>query len=205
MSLFDLPKKNLSPVLFGPNEKMKPEVRLYIVQRLYNIFGVGNISGIYLLGSMAGRQYNETSDIDINVILRPGLDREVIKEYVKTFNGAPLPGTKHPVNFHVQNYVEPNFEDAEYAVYDIIANEWVVPPKKYEEIRNPYQEFKEEIDYAKMFRWVWKTAKNREELLKRLEALRKMVYSIGWGTPRELQQNILYKYVEHFLKNQNKK
>jgi predicted nucleotidyltransferase len=107
MSLLDKPKINLSPALFMENEKMRPDVRIYIFEDINSFLQPGTIAGVYLLGSMAGRQYNEESDIDIELVLRPGLKRENYKEYVKKFNGRLLPGTKHPINYYVTGFSEP--------------------------------------------------------------------------------------------------
>lgn len=197
MSLFDKAKPVLSPALFNPDDTFRQDVRLYLLQQINQIMVPGTVVGVFLLGSMAGRQYNEESDIDINLILRDGLQLDDFKEHVKSFNDKFLPETRHPVNYHLQEYSEPNYANtSEYAVYDLMRDVWAVPPKSYEEIRDPDDEFRDEINYAKMYASVLNTTKYKQELFDRLERRRKEAYSFGWGTPRESQQNILYKFIE---------
>jgi len=86
VSLLDKPQKTLCKHIFTFDEKMRPEVRLYVLKDIFNILDPKLISGIYFLGSLAGRQYTQTSDMDINIILMPGLDRRDFKEYVKQYN-----------------------------------------------------------------------------------------------------------------------
>ena len=101
-----------------------------------------------------------------------------------------LPGTMHPINYYVANYSPPeNMQKSEYAVYDLLANKWVVQPKRYDEIRDPQVEFQGEIAYANL-------ASRANLSHDKLESDRKFVYKFGWGIPRELQQNILYKLME---------
>ncbi|MBC8550366.1 MAG: nucleotidyltransferase domain-containing protein [Candidatus Brocadiales bacterium] len=201
MSLFDQPQKCLNPALFTADEKIRDDARLYIFEDVNKILQPGTVVGLYLLGSMAGRQYNENSDIDINLILRDGLDRENYKDYVKSKNERMLPGTTHPINYHVQNYTVPKYEaTAEYAVYDLLHDTWAVPPKPYESIRNPEEEYRDEIRYSKMYAKSLKYKHDMLTLHEDLEKGRKQAYYFGWGTPRESQQNILYKYIEKITK-----
>lgn len=122
MSLFDEPKELLNPALFTSEEEMRQDIRIYILNDINSFMVQHSMTGVFLLGSMAGRQYSSESDIDINLVLRPKLRREQVKERVKEFSGRLLPGTDHPINYYVQNFVETNFEGAEYAVYDLIRN-----------------------------------------------------------------------------------
>ena len=199
MSLFNKPKKQLCPELFTENEQFRQNVRLYIFDDINKILTPGIVVGIYILGSSVGRQYDEDSDIDLNLILRKGLDRINYKEYVKKYNGRLLPGTNHIIKYHVQNNFEPNFADSEYAIYDLVRDTWAIPPKKYEDILDPEQEFKKEIAYAKMYAKTI-SASDKVRIFDKLINDRKDIYRFGWGTPRELQQNILYKFVEKAFK-----
>ncbi len=204
MSLFDAPKEYLSPALFTADNKIKKDVLIYIFEDINKILTPGTVVGVYLLGSMAGRQYSDDSDIDINLVLRQNLKRDDYKEYVKTKNERLLPGTSHPINYHVQDYSEPNYAGtSEYAVYDLLRDTWAVEPKPYEEVRDPKEEFRDEIRYSRLHAKMLNYNYDKDKLHDRLERDRKQVYSFGWGTPRETQQNILYKYIEKIL-NQKK-
>jgi len=203
--MFDQPSRHLNPALFTAEESMLPAVRKYIFDDINKILTPGMVVGVYLLGSMAGRQYGDTSDIDINLVLKQNLNRNDHKEHVRKYNERMLPGTTHPVNYHVQDYSEASYEgNSEYAVYDLLRDAWAVPPKAYEKIRDPQEEFRDEIRYSKLKATTLKYNHNKQLLHDRLEKGRKTAYSTGWGTPRESQQNILYKYIESIL-NQNKK
>ena len=121
MSLFDKPKVHLSVDVFTKQEKMKSAVREHIFSLIQKAIPEGVVSAIYFIGSMAGRQYNEESDIDINIILKPLLSRDDYKEPAKLLNGTFLPGTNHPINFYVANYSpKENMVNSDYAVYDMI-------------------------------------------------------------------------------------
>jgi len=200
MSLFDQPLAQLSSALFTSDEKLRADVRAYIFEDINKILTPGIVVGVYLLGSMAGRQYGDSSDVDINLIFREGFDIEGSKKYVKSKNERMLPGTSHPINYHLQNYGIMTWEGAEYPVYDLVRDVWAVPPKLYKDIRDPREEFRNEITYAKLYA---KSLNHKHDKLKMYEDLekgRKDAYYFGWGTPRESQQNILYKYMEKLIK-----
>lgn len=197
MSLFDRPSPKLSPVLFGEDEKIRIEAQTYILEDINKILQPGTVVGIYLLGSMAGRQYNDQSDIDINLILRDRLRKADYWEYVKTKNGRFFPGTEHPINYFLQEYSEAKYaETAEYAVYDILGDTWAKHPKKFEDIRDPKEEFRAELRFGNLFKKIYNYKHDPDALNELLERQRKEAYAFGWGTPRESQQNILYKLIE---------
>jgi predicted nucleotidyltransferase len=123
MSLLDTPQKRLNPFIFDENERARPEFRDYILSSIAKFMPPETVKHVLLLGSMAGRQYSDTSDIDINVVLAEGYDREDYKEIGKLYSEVFYLHSTHPVNYHIGNYADPaNFADAEYAVYDIINN-----------------------------------------------------------------------------------
>ena len=201
MSLLDKPQKTLCKHIFTFDEKMRPEVRLYVLKDIFNILDPKLISGIYFLGSLAGRQYTQTSDMDINIILMPGLDRRDFKEYVKQYNHRPLHGTLHEVGYYVQNYSKPSYHLAEFGVYNLIEDRWESLPRPYEEIRDPDERFFSEIAFAKMIlnTFTHLNEETKKAFIKELAENRKTAYKNSWGTPRESQENILYKYIEKSL------
>jgi len=67
MSLLDTPQKRLNPFIFDENERARPEFRDYILSSIAKFMPPETVKHVLLLGSMAGRQYSDTSDIDINV------------------------------------------------------------------------------------------------------------------------------------------
>jgi predicted nucleotidyltransferase len=204
MSLFDEPKENLNTDLFDEDGKLHSKVRMYLLSLVNQAFPNGLIVKVYLLGSMAGRRYNEFSDIDLNLILKPGFHRRDYKEQGKIYNGTILPGTRHPITLYTQNYTDSNFADAEYAVYNVTDNVWAVNPKEYKNLRMPKEEFRDELRFAKHYSKIFDYNHNDQDLFDFLEKKRKMSYGFGWGTPRESQQNILYKYIEKNIKPKHK-
>ena len=86
MSLFDKPKIDLSPSLFTRDEKMLTIPRDYILNEIASFTDINLLSSIFLYGSMVGRQHNNESDIDVNLILKPGMDRYDYKDALKKYN-----------------------------------------------------------------------------------------------------------------------
>ena len=123
MSLFDTPRPNLSDKLFTSDEEMLELIREHIFLDILSFMPTNILSGIFLLGSMAGRQYSLQSDVDINLVLKQGLHRDDYKVLGKQFSGRPLPGSDHPINYHVANYSDPKYlSKSKFAVYDLLTN-----------------------------------------------------------------------------------
>jgi len=76
MSLLDQPRKQLCPALFDNEEHIKPDVRLHIFEHINSFMPLGSLIHIFILGSAVGRQYDEFSDIDINLVLSKKYKRE---------------------------------------------------------------------------------------------------------------------------------
>ena len=229
-SLFDLPKDKLNPHIFSPDNIMLDSFRNHILIQLHSFITDDKVNKVYLLGSNAGRQYNENSDIDISVMLEQHEDRQVWHPIFKAQNATIYPGTSHPVNFFAMPYSQiTKWEDATYAIYNITDNHWEKYPRPVQDIRNPADRFNLEIKFANMLaRTISKTV---DELLndigdlnkliphkkqykrkiaeierdinillaqyKKLDIDRKTAYSVGFGTPRDMFQNIVYKFIEH--------
>lgn len=218
MSLFDPIQPTLSPDVWDNDQMMLGNVRNEILSKLFLVFPYQLIYHVIFFGSMAGYQYNDESDIDINVILNTG-DPEIRKKWHSFFKEYKpmLSDTFHPISYFIHRKHELAFGNSKYSrygVYDLIKNNWIVKPRKPE--RPPEIKFKDEIRYAKMleYRWedVWdemqagirednlqkieSSIKGLENIANQLDVERKEVYSVGWGIPRETLQNILYKYFE---------
>ena len=150
MSLLDPPKASLSSHLWDENNMLKNEAREFIEQTLYSIIPEEYVHKIFLLGSMAGLQYTDTSDIDVNVYLHPSQDRELWhKTFKATGRELPWMGTGHTLNFFALAYrPRPSYRGARNGVYNITDNRWDKYPKKHEEIRDPEEQFKLELDLA---------------------------------------------------------
>ena len=129
-SILDPVQKDLNSDIFLKDGKMKPEVQEFILDIFYNwktkyIFE-GSIASIILVGSSAGYQYNNTSDIDVNIIFKDITLEELRKVTKYLPNGNMLPDTEHPINF----YLDVNDENVKKAdnAYDILNSYWIKQP-----------------------------------------------------------------------------
>ena len=147
-NVLDPVNKELSKEIFN-KEIMIGKVKYYLVDtiiRWLKKMGYEKevIKSIYLIGSSAGYQYNDTSDIYVSV--ESTIPVEEIKKIWRLLpNGNILPDTKHPINF----YLTHDKHDAEMAdaAYDIQNDSWMkkqkVEPK---EIPDTYS-----LEIAKFF------------------------------------------------------
>lgn len=221
MSLFDSIKQNLTSDLWE-NGKLKKEARDEILGKLFICFpNKEEIAHLFLLGSMTGYQYNDESDVDVNVVLVSKDREERLKwhQFFKTYKPL-LTNTLHPISYFAESYHQPNFQDAKFGVYNILKDEWEVKPTRPE--REPDISFRDEIRFAKMmeYRWeeIWdemlqgiaeqdqdkveRSIVGLQNIADKLDRERKSAYSVGWGAPRESLQNVLYKFFEKTKYNQ---
>lgn len=147
MSFLDTAKNSLNDEIFDENGNFRDDRLNEIKTILYRIVAPDQVDQLYLLGSMAGYQYNDNSDIDITVILRDGADREYYHQRKKKMPKAFLSGTNHEITFFFQKHnPQASFEDAEYAVYDLNSNRFVSDPKRV--TYDPKIKFRQKIDHA---------------------------------------------------------
>ena len=125
-NILDPVNKELSKDLFI-KEIMKGKVKYYLIDtisRWLKKMGYEKeiIKSIHLIGSSAGYQYNDTSDVDVSV--ETDIPRDVIKKiWMLLPNGNILPDTKHPVNFYLTSDLH-DVETAE-AAYNITKDTWI--------------------------------------------------------------------------------
>ena len=63
------------------------------------------IKEIFVIGSITGYKYKETSDIDINVKIDAPHDKvKELGQIADIHNGEDAIGTRHPINFHVEKF-----------------------------------------------------------------------------------------------------
>ena len=127
--LLDAPKDTLAWDIWSDvngTYKLRPPVRNYILSKLYNVVPKSLVAKVYIIGSITGYKYRDTSDIDVNVYLRADVSKEEVKLYhvkMRVHNETLAPGTKHPVNFYISYYVSDNpFSYSAYGVYSVIDN-----------------------------------------------------------------------------------
>lgn len=137
-NILDPINKELSKDIFI-KEIMRGKVKFYLIDTIIKwLKKMGYekeiIKSIHLIGSSAGYQYNETSDIDVSV--ETDIPIETIKKIWRMLpNGNTLPETKHPVNY----YLTSNLHDVETsdAAYNILKDTWVKKQKIEENIIPP--------------------------------------------------------------------
>ena len=146
-SVLDLPHDTLDPSLwdFNGQPTLDPEVKDTIVYSLYdwleqNGFSSGWVNDMFFIGSAAGYQYRDISDLDITIV--PDLDllreevgdegdnlkiKELVKQMIKELNGYLI--VKHPVNYYIRLTADVPVGEA---IYNIFSDTWIktAPPIK---------------------------------------------------------------------------
>lgn len=150
-SILDPIREKLNPILWM-NDKLKKSAKAHIVKKAeawLKAYTDKKIEKMFLLGSMAGFQYNDTSDIDVNIVI-PITD-EKLKEMTKFLpNGGILPGGEsHPINYFLSNKVKEEWKKAG-SIYDILADRWIIRPKK-DEPGDIVRNYRAIIEIARFF------------------------------------------------------
>lgn len=131
-SILDPIRNDLCPDIWRKEDKLlKPSVKSEILNIFYEWLRHLKIdkkpSLIHLVGSIAGYQYNDKSDIDINIEIH--LDQEKIIRIRKILpNGNFLKGTDHKINFYISN--KNNSEEIFNGIYDVLNDKWIKRPVK---------------------------------------------------------------------------
>jgi predicted nucleotidyltransferase len=165
MSIIDKPNKNLNPLIWGKDEKLLPKVKNEILSKLTTLIPEKLILQVWFIGSNAGLQYNNTSDIDVSVVIdvSSDLDGKEARKYwhniFKNHNAKNnyLTNTFHPINFFMMSRPKERIDwgDETYGVYlikDFITGEedvWEKPYLSFDKIRDPKDFFgTEAYNYA---------------------------------------------------------
>lgn len=103
---------------------LRPTIKSYILSKLYEVVPQELIDKVFIIGSITGYKYKDSSDIDVNVYLRADVSKEDVKMYhlkMRPYNETLAPGTEHPVNFYISYAVsdEP-FEYSKFGVYSVL-------------------------------------------------------------------------------------
>jgi hypothetical protein len=175
-----------------------------------------------LLGSNVTHQYNERSDIDVNVMAIKGESFDDWHKIFKDFNNRPnlLPGTEHPINFYFQEYVSPSkLEgwDNSLGAYDIMFNKWLKHPAHFERIGDPKETYAQEITYVSMMMRMVESEvhairqaikindepkalnslKVLQRFFKQLDQKRKDSFRYSGGSPSTRVDNLIFKMIQH--------
>jgi len=148
-SLLDKPQNQLAVDVWDTNKKLIPQLKEQILSELYKILPKEIVKAAYLIGSITGYKYTDTSDIDINVHIEPfdeTMDKQKVTGVINGFLGL---GGRHPVSFFVQPYSPATtWQDAMFGVYEILSDKWINEPPSRDTVRDPNEEFDDEILYA---------------------------------------------------------
>lgn len=150
MSILDPLQKQLAVDVFDEKMVLRPELREQLLGKIYSILAVSNVSGVYLIGTITGYQYTETSDIDVNVsVLEYSLD---MRDAANKLNGFPAYGSRHPVNLNIKQNEgnEEMWQDCAFGIYNVLKNDWTVLPQPPSAYRDPNIKYQTEIEYAKV-------------------------------------------------------
>lgn len=128
---------------------MRPELRKDILDRIKKITPISNVAGVWLLGSITGYQYNETSDIDVNILVYNYND--TLKILGRKESGITTNSGRHPVNLFIRELGDtvPTWQDSYYGVYNILKDDWETLPPNKELYRDPEVEYNLELLSAK--------------------------------------------------------
>jgi len=128
----------LCPEIFGPDSKMLPDVLRglqamaddLIADLLEKGYAVMP-EAIYLTGSLAGRNWDAESDLDLHFVIDvarfpdPDLVKRYLALYARTWNGQGYELAGHPVEAYFQDVREPHTSPG---VYDIRGDMWLKSP-----------------------------------------------------------------------------
>jgi len=130
--------------------KLRSDIKKQVFEKLIKIVpDKSHWRSIVIIGSITGYRYTETSDIDINVMVEPY--DPTYHEKRRTVNGFYAFGTRHPVNFMIQEWHGKGsglWQDSYFGVYDVIGDNWLATPPPKETYREATEEFTLEIQLA---------------------------------------------------------
>tara|TARA_Y100000592_G_C5440680_1_gene303215 strand:+ start:538 stop:939 length:402 start_codon:yes stop_codon:yes gene_type:complete len=127
--LLDNPRKTLPEDIWDLEKMdMRPKIRDHILRKLSSFMPYEIIKEIFVIGSITGYKYKDTSDIDVNV--KVDATKEKVKELgqiADMHNGELAVGTRHPINFHVEKFhkksTPESWQDYKFGNYDLIKNQ----------------------------------------------------------------------------------
>lgn len=168
-SFFAKPRDDHDPRLFGPNERIRPEIRRGVLTLLYDFWEARYAdarawSTVWIAGSALGSQWAAArgglGDLDVLVGVDipkflasnpqyQGFPENVIAAHFnREFRNYVMPHTARWHGFELTFYVNPKAADIRdinpYAAYDLTNDEWTVHPPHLPEDWNPQRQFPRE-------------------------------------------------------------
>jgi hypothetical protein len=154
---------NLDPMIWLPNGKLRPEVRKRLLLIANDFFKSKDLKSplydVHLVGSMAGFNYNQESDIDLHPLVDMkalGIPDQYIKQFGKGLTSKwnqehDVQIRGHKVEIYVQDVHETLHSEGIYSLYK---DQWIKVPRNLqvqfdkESIKKTYYEFVKLIDDA---------------------------------------------------------
>lgn len=130
-SILDPAKPTLDPLIFDLSKSepsMQSEVRSKILSGISKLIKTVDVVDYTIIGSILTRQYTETSDIDVNILVSANQsEMEKLRHLANQYSNETIPGTKHPIQYHILNDAEDfkNANDSAEAVFDITHNKYI--------------------------------------------------------------------------------
>lgn len=133
-SILDPVQKTRCRDIFNEDDIMHPKVKNEIKNHFYLWYKqlnsdkkIFDIVGFKMIGSSSGFQYTETSDMDIQAIIRmhKGYNFSQTKALISILpNNNNLSGTKHPINYFLVDEANPTKLDNVENLYNLDTKEW---------------------------------------------------------------------------------
>ncbi len=146
-SVIERLRDSLSPDIWNQDKKMYPEIRrqaLTTAKEIAEDAGDGPLRGVYMLGSLTGYKYSDTSDIDIMVAiegLKPGKSKT---HGAKKYNGRIAKGTNRVISYFLAEWrkdTAENLASIDFGVYDVMEDEWLNEPPERKDMAPTYAKF----------------------------------------------------------------
>ena len=150
--VLDSKKEELHPDVWKDN-KLNPTVKDFILNTFYDFLdskGIDKslIRSVNLLGSIAGYQYGDNSDFDVNVVMDMPLDElKILRKNMS--NGRSPKGFDYPVNYFMVDRWQKSWEDEDNGIYDVEKDEWKKEAEMPEE--KPFDSYKAVEETARFF------------------------------------------------------
>lgn len=150
-SILDPVRPTLDPNIFdlSSTPKLLPSVKTEILSGISKLTKSVDVVDYTIIGSILTRQYTDTSDIDVNILVSASDDAmEQLRNLANDYSGDVVSGTKHPIQYHVLND-KSDFENANSsaeAVFDLTTNQYIrKPTEKPFHIEKYMEKFKESV------------------------------------------------------------
>jgi len=154
----DYPQKDLPSGIWdkdGEDYKLKPKVKGEILKALRQYPGlklVDMAKEIHFIGSATTNMYDDTSDIDVHLIVNSDLPKDKApeewqKDVRKFYKDNPQTVAGRHLEFFLQ--LQPAQEYMADGLYDLETDEWIKGPKKVPLDYDPYERFDSVLDDIK--------------------------------------------------------